>query len=128
MAASGSRIAVIDTCGRLELSGDAGAHWKSQSLGSGVFCTLSMLGSQLWLDCQGVGQTSALGSTGANWSLHSADAGATWMAYRLPDQAASAPGIYATGADGAVMPVGGALWRTRDGGRTWAESWVLPKP
>jgi photosystem II stability/assembly factor-like uncharacterized protein len=128
MAASGSRIAIIDTCGRLELSGDAGANWKSQALGSGVFCTVSMLGSQLWLDCQGVGQTSALGSTGANWSLHSADGGATWMAYRLPDQAASAPGIYATGADGAVMPVGGALWRTRDGGRTWAESWVLPKP
>jgi photosystem II stability/assembly factor-like uncharacterized protein len=132
MAASGSRIALIDACGRLELSSDAGAHWTAQALGSGPSCTVSVLGSQLWLDCQNVGQTSALGNIGATWSLHSADGGATWVAYQLPALAGAgpgsyAPGSYATGDGSAVMPVGGALWRTSDGGKSWAESWVLPR-
>jgi photosystem II stability/assembly factor-like uncharacterized protein len=118
MAASGSRIAIIDACGQLELSGDAGEHWSGQSLGTSPICTVSMLGSQLWLDCQ---------ISGATWSLYSADGGATWLAYRLPASASQAPGIFLTGTGTAVMPIGGALWRTSDGGKSWAESWVLPR-
>jgi len=118
MAASGSRIAIIDACGRLELSGDAGQHWTGQSLGTAPICTVSMLGIQMWLDCQ---------TSDGTWSLHSADGGATWLAYRLPAPADQAPGIFPTGAGNAVMPIGGALWRTSDGGKSWIESWVLPR-
>jgi photosystem II stability/assembly factor-like uncharacterized protein len=118
MAASGSQIAIIDACGQLELSSDAGQHWSGQSLGTAPVCTVSMLGSQVWLYCL----------TGdATWSLHSADSGATWLAYRLPAPAGQAPGIFLTGAGSAVMPIGGALWRTGDGGKTWVQSWVLPR-
>ena len=115
MAASGSRIAIIDACGQLELSSDAVQHWSGQSLGTAPVCTVSMLGGQVWLYCL----------TGdATWSLHSADGGATWVAYRLPAPASQAPGIFLTGAGSAVMPIGGALWRTSDGGQTWVQSWV----
>jgi hypothetical protein len=118
MAASGSQIAIIDACGRLELSSDAGEHWSGQSLGTAPICAVSMLGSQVWLYCQ---------TGGATWSLRSADGGATWLAYRLPAPADQAPGIFLTGPGSAVMPIGGALWRTSNGGNTWAESWTLPR-
>jgi photosystem II stability/assembly factor-like uncharacterized protein len=116
MAASGSRIAIIDACGQLELSTDAGRHWSGQSLGTALVCTVSMLGGQVWLYCL---------TSDATWSLDSADGGATWVAYRLPALASQAPGIFLTGAGSAVMPIGGALWRTSDGGRTWVQSWAL---
>lgn len=118
MAASGTRIAIIDACGRLELSGDAGAHWTAQPLGAAPICTVSVLGSELWLDCL---------AGGTALSLHSADGGATWLAYRLPALAGSAPGIFATGPGSAVLPIGGALWRTSDGGKSWARSWPLSR-
>jgi photosystem II stability/assembly factor-like uncharacterized protein len=116
MAASGSRVAIIDACGRLQLSTDAGAHWTAQSLGTSAICTVSLLGSEAWLWC--------LADNGT-WSLHSADGGATWLAYRMPGLAGQAQGIFATGSDNAVLPIGGALWRTSDGGRSWLESWPL---
>ncbi len=124
MAASGTRIAIIDACGQLELSTDAGQHWTAQSLGTGTAptCTVSELGSELWLDCQLIAA-----ATTATWSLHSADGGKTWLAYRLPATAAAAPGSYPTGPGSAVMPIGGALWRTSDDGKTWTQSWPLPQ-
>jgi photosystem II stability/assembly factor-like uncharacterized protein len=122
MAASGSRIAIIDACGRLELSHDAGEHWSGQSLGTAPVCTVSVLGSQLWLWCL-TGNATFTGDVA--WSLHSADGGATWLAYRLPAPADQAPGIFLTGAGSAVMPIGGALWRTTDGGKIWVQTWAL---
>jgi photosystem II stability/assembly factor-like uncharacterized protein len=122
MAASSSQIAIIDACGRLELSKDAGQRWSAQSLGNAPICAVSMLGSQVWLYCQIVDQTVV-----TTWSLYSADRGATWLAYRLPAPADQALGIFLTGAGSAVMPIGGALWRTSDGGKSWTEEWIAPR-
>jgi photosystem II stability/assembly factor-like uncharacterized protein len=119
MAASGTRIAIIDACGRLELSTDAGAHWTAQSLGKAPACAVSLLGTDVWLQC--------MTDVGVVWSLHSADGGATWLAYRLPAFAGQSPGIFATGPGSAVLPVGGALWRTTDGGKSWLETWPLAR-
>jgi photosystem II stability/assembly factor-like uncharacterized protein len=119
MAASGTRIAIVDACGRLELSTDAGAHWTAQSLGKAPICTVSMLGTEVWLQC--------MGDVGVVYSLHSADGGATWLNYRLPAFADQSPGIFATGTDSAVLPIGGALWRTTDGGKSWVETWPLER-
>jgi len=72
---------------------------------------VSELGVEIWLACQASNQT---------WMLHSADNGTTWMAYRLP---AAASGIFATRPGAAVMPIGGSIWRTADGGKSWNQSW-----
>lgn len=116
-AVSGSRIAIIDACGRLELSDDGGVHWSAQALGSGQSCTVSVLAAEIWLACVNTN------ANGATWVLHSADGGSTWLAYRLPATANAPYGIFATGPDAAVMPVGGSLWRTANGGKTWTQSW-----
>jgi photosystem II stability/assembly factor-like uncharacterized protein len=80
----------------------------------------------------------ACNDTGADssgsWVLHSADGGSTWLA-RLPSAANAPDGIFAAGVGAALMPVGGSLWRSTDGGRSWRESWpalhspaVVPSP
>ena len=127
---SGSRIAIIDACDRLQLSADDGAHWTARALGSGMLCTLSQLSAEVWLACTDAGA----GGSGS-WVLRSADGGSTWLAYRLPAAANAPDGIFATGVGTAVMPVGGSLWRTTDGGRSWREYWparqsrtVVPSP
>jgi photosystem II stability/assembly factor-like uncharacterized protein len=113
-AADRSRIAAIDACGNLQLSADAGAHWRAQALGRQAFCTVSVLGPETWLACR-AGE--------GDWVLHSADAGRTWLAYRLPATASAASGIFATGSRAAVMPIGGSIWRTIDGGQSWTQAW-----
>jgi photosystem II stability/assembly factor-like uncharacterized protein len=116
-AISGSSIAIIDACDRLQLSTDDGEHWTARALGSGMFCTLSQLRAEVWLACTDT-------NAGADsWVLHSADGGSTWLAHRLPSAADAPDGIFATGVGAAVMPVGGSLWRTTDGGRSWSEHW-----
>jgi photosystem II stability/assembly factor-like uncharacterized protein len=131
-AVSGSRIVIVDACDRLQVSTDDGARWTAQALGSGMFCTVSQLRAELWLACT---DTNAGADSSDSWLLHSADGGSTWLAYRLPSAANAPYGIFATGVGAAVMPVGGSLWRTTDGGRSWTERWparlspaVLPSP
>lgn len=119
-AVSGSRIALIDACDRLQLSADDGAHWQAQALGSGTICTVSQLRAEVWLACT---DTNPGADSSDGWVLHSADGGSTWLAYRLPPAANAPDGIFATGVGAAVMPVGGSLWRTTDGGRSWREYW-----
>lgn len=119
-AVSGSRIALIDACDRLQLSADDGARWQAQSLGSGMICTVSQLRAEVWLACT---DTNPGADSSDGWVLHSADGGSTWLAYRLPSAANAPDGIFATGVGAAVMPVGGSLWRTTDGGRSWSEYW-----
>jgi photosystem II stability/assembly factor-like uncharacterized protein len=121
-ALSGSRIAIIDACDRLQVSTDDGAHWTARALGSGMFCTLSQLRAEVWLACT---DTNAGADSSDSWVLHSADGGSTWLAYRLPSAADAPYGIFATGAGTAVMPVGGSLWRSTDGGRSWSEHWPV---
>jgi photosystem II stability/assembly factor-like uncharacterized protein len=130
VAVSGSRIAIIDACDRLQLSADDGAHWTARALGSGMLCTVSQLRAEAWLACTDTGADSS-----GSWVLRSADGGSTWLAYRLPSAANAPYGIFATGVGTAVMPVGGSLWRTTDGGRSWTEYWparqgrtVVPSP
>jgi photosystem II stability/assembly factor-like uncharacterized protein len=115
-AVDGPRIAIIDACGRLQLSTDAGARWRAQALGRGTFCTVSELGTEAWLACQ---------ANDLNWVLHSADDGSTWMAYRLPAAASGTNGIFATGPGTAVTPIGGSIWRTTDDGKSWNQSWPV---
>jgi photosystem II stability/assembly factor-like uncharacterized protein len=115
-AVDGTRMAIIDACGRLQLSTSAGARWHAQSLGQATFCTVSELGVEIWLACQASSQT---------WVLHSADSGSSWMAYRLPAAASGISGIFATRPGAAVMPIGGSIWRTADGGKSWNQSWPV---
>jgi photosystem II stability/assembly factor-like uncharacterized protein len=115
-AVDGTRIAIIDACGRLQLSTDAGARWRAQALGQQTFCTVSELGTEIWLACQ---------ANDLNWVLRSADSGSTWRAYRLPPTASGTNGIFATGPGAAVMPIGGSIWRTADGGKSWNQSWPV---
>ena len=122
VAVSGPRIAVTDSCYRLELSPDSGRHWRAEALGHGQFCLISEFGREIWLTC-------------GSWLLHSTDGGARWMLYRLPAAAAARhsaalggvaypfTGVYATGPDSAVTPDGGSLLLTTDGGRTWTQRW-----
>ncbi len=122
VAVSGPRIAVTDSCYRLELSPDSGRHWRAEALGHGQFCSISEFGREIWLTC-------------GSWLLHSTDGGARWMLYRLPAAAAARhsaalggvaypfTGVYATGPDSAVTPDGGSLLLTTDGGRTWTQRW-----
>jgi photosystem II stability/assembly factor-like uncharacterized protein len=77
---------------------------------------VSELGTELWLACQ---------ADGLNWVLRSADSGSTWTAYRLPPTASGTNGIFATGPGAAVMPVGGSIWRTADGGKSWTQFWPV---
>jgi photosystem II stability/assembly factor-like uncharacterized protein len=121
-AVSGSHIALIDECDRLQLSADDGARWTAQALGSGMFCTVSQLQAEVWLACT---DTNAGADSSDSWVLHSADGGSTWLAYRLPSAANAPYGIFATAAGAAVMPVGGSLWRTTDDGRSWSEHWPV---
>lgn len=113
-ATDGARIAIIDACGRLQLSTDAGAHWRARALGQSAFCTISELGTEIWLACQ---------ANDLNWVLHSADDGSTWIAHRLPAAASGTNGIFGTGPSAAVLPAGGSIWHTIDDGRTWTQSW-----
>jgi photosystem II stability/assembly factor-like uncharacterized protein len=113
-AADGSRLAIIDACERLQLSTDGGADWHAQALGQQAVCTVSELGDEIWLACQASNRT---------WLLESADGGSTWTAYRLPPAASGINGIFATGPRTAVMPIGGSIWRTADGGKSWTETW-----
>ncbi|HEY2315651.1 MAG TPA: hypothetical protein VGH96_18735, partial [Streptosporangiaceae bacterium] len=115
-AVDGTRMAIIDACGRLQLSTSAGARWHAQSLGQATFCTVSELGIEIWLACQASNRT---------WVLHSADGGTSWMAYRLPAAASGISGIFATRPGAAVMPIGGSIWRTADGGKSWNQSWPV---
>jgi hypothetical protein len=115
-AVAGTRMAIIDACGRLQLSTSAGARWHPQALGQAATCTVSELGIEIWLACQASNQT---------WVLHSADDGTTWMAYRLPAAASGISGIFATRPGAAVMPIGGSIWRTADGGTSWHQSWPV---
>ena len=115
-AVDGTRIAIIDACQRLQLSTDAGARWRAQALGRQTFCTVSELGTEVWLACQ---------ANGLNWVLRSADSGSTWTAYRLPPTASGTNGIFATGPGAAVMPIGGSIWHTTDGGKSWTQSWPV---
>lgn len=115
-AVDGTRMAVIDACGRLQLSTSAGVRWHAQALGPATFCTVSELGIEIWLACQASDQT---------WVLHSADSGSTWMAYRLRASASGISGIFATRPGAAVMPIGGSIWRTADGGKSWNQSWPV---
>jgi hypothetical protein len=118
VAVSGTRIAVIDACDHLQRSADDGAHWTAQALGDAMFCTISQLSTDLWLAC-----TDVTANSTDSWALYSADGGSTWLLHRLPAAANACAGIFAVAGDAAVMPIGGAIWRTADGGKIWKQTW-----
>lgn len=133
-AADGSDLAIVDACNRLQISTAGGRRWHAQAMARSVFCSLATLArpgqaAELWLGCA---------AGGGFWLLHSADGGRAWTAFRLPKamvtqgRYAGSPvgapvleiaGLAASGPGGAVMPAGGSIWRTADGGRSWVQSW-----
>lgn len=126
VAVSGPLLVAIDACGNLQVSTNGGHSWQKADLGSSSLCSPSAYRNEVWIECGSAGAPTA-------WVLHSTDAAATWSARRFPagtgiDGAAPAlSGIVAIGPRSAVMPAGGSLWITRDGGKTWTQSWpALP--
>ena len=134
-AVDGRGAAIVDACNRLQISQDGGRRWHAEAIGKDVFCAVSLRAqrggpAELWLSCQS--------GPAAFWLLHSADGGRTWTGYRLPLALVTQgkfPGSPAGTADlavvglaavrprAAVLPAGGSVWRTSDGGRSWAQSW-----
>jgi hypothetical protein len=132
-AVDGSHVAVIDACNRLQVSADGGEHWQAHALGNGISCSVSALRSELWLTC--------LSGTSTFWLLHSANSGSTWTVFRLPSAVAAnglsglgsavattfdLTGIAAVRRASAVIPAGGSIWRTSNGGASLAQSWPSP--
>lgn len=127
VAVSGSLLVAIDACGNLQSSTNGGHSWHKAPLGNSSLCSPSAFRNEVWVEC------GSAGSPGRTWVLHSTNAAATWSLRRLPAGTGidgSAPGlngIVAIGPRSAVMPAGGSLWITRDGGKTWTQSWpALP--
>jgi photosystem II stability/assembly factor-like uncharacterized protein len=117
VAADGSRVfatAQRQNCANvLASSGDAGRSWTLQALPRRN-CAVSLWRRSVWLRC-------------GRALLVSRDAGGSWLRLRGPKRFAGAD--VAADSGGAWLALGGHLWRTDDGGRTWIARWPrLPTP
>jgi photosystem II stability/assembly factor-like uncharacterized protein len=134
-AVSGSHLAIIDACNRLQLSRDGGRRWDSENLGKAPLCMPSAWRDELWLACSTVPPSLAGGQQ--DWVLHSSDGGSTWTLFRLPaavaddgrgqgaGPATDFSAVSAIGHNSALIAAGGSLWRSTDGGARWTQSWPV---
>jgi photosystem II stability/assembly factor-like uncharacterized protein len=90
--------------------------WHELRLDRAGDCQVAVAADDIWLNCSG-------SPSGTSFVAFSGDGGRRWRRESTGHSDLVDGRLVATGHGRAVICRGGALWRTRDGGATWRQSW-----